>query len=114
MPSTMNRMKLLASENGPVATVEKVDEEVGDVIGQHSVGIRLKNVQQVSNARQLLNMGKVHPGSQLIEAMEICKSGISSKNPFQGCVQAPLEPMCVLATEQLLSEMIRNSTDPFS
>ena len=114
MPSTMNRMKLLASENGPVATVEKVDEEVGDVIGQHSAGIRLRNVQQVSNARRHLNMGKVHPGSQLIEAMEMCKSGISSKNPFVRCVQAAPEPMCVLATEQQLSEMTRNCTDPLS
>ena len=114
MPSTMNRMKLLASESGPVATVEKVDEEVGDVIGQHSAGIRLRNVQQVSNARRHLNMGKVHPGSQLIEAMEMCKSGISSKNPFVRCVQAAPEPMCVLATEQQLSEMIRNCTDPLS
>lgn len=40
MPSTMNRMKTLATENGPVATVEMIDEEVGDVIGQHSAGER--------------------------------------------------------------------------
>ena len=50
LPSTMNRMKTLASKNGPVATMEIIGEEVGDVIGQHSAGSRLKNVQQVSNA----------------------------------------------------------------
>jgi len=44
MPSTINRIKLIASKNGPVTTVEKVDEEVSDLIGQHSAGIRLRNV----------------------------------------------------------------------
>lgn len=45
----MDRMKTLASKNGPVATMELIDQEVGDVIGQHSAGSWLRNVQQVSN-----------------------------------------------------------------
>jgi len=116
MPSTMNRIKMLANENGPVATVEMIDEEVGDVIGQHSAGERLRNVQQLSNARRHLNMGKVYSsqGSQLIEAMEMCKSGISGKNPFVCYAQAAPEPMCVLATDRQLNEMVRTCTDPSS
>jgi len=80
----MDTMKMFANENGLVATVEMIDEEVGDVIGQHSAGEQLRNVQQVSNARHHLNMGKVcgSQGSQLIEAMEMCKSGISEKIPL--------------------------------
>ena len=42
----MDRMKTLASKNGPVVTEEIIDQEVGDVIGQHSAGY----VQQVSHA----------------------------------------------------------------
>ena len=53
-------MKILKNENGLVATVEMIDEEVGDVIGQHSAGEGLRNVQEVSNAHCHLNMGKVH------------------------------------------------------
>jgi len=56
----------------------------------------------------------VHPGSQLIEGMEICKNGISSKNPIVRCVQAAPEHMSVLAEEQQLSKMIRNCTDLLS
>ena len=81
LPSTMNRMKTLASKNGPVAMMKIIDEEVGDVIGQHSAGSRLRNVQQVSNARRHLNMEKGHggKGNHLIEAMEMCKSGMNEK-----------------------------------
>ena len=53
-------MKTLASKNGPVATTEIIDQEVGDVIGHHSAGLRLRNVQQVSNAQRHLNMEKGH------------------------------------------------------
>ena len=66
-------MKTLASKNGPIATMEIIDQEVGDVIGQHSVGLRLRNVQQVSNARRHLNMEKGYgsQGNHLVEAMEM-------------------------------------------
>ena len=53
-------MKILASKNGPVAMIEAIDQEVGDAIGYHSAGLRLRNVQQVSNARRHLNMEKGH------------------------------------------------------
>ena len=38
LPSTMDRMKTLASENGLVATCEMIDKEIGDVVGQQSAG----------------------------------------------------------------------------
>ena len=38
-------MKTLACKNGPVATMEIVDQEVGDVIGQHSAGLRPTTLQ---------------------------------------------------------------------
>ena len=38
LPRTFDRMKKLASENGPVATFEQIDKELGDVVGQKSAG----------------------------------------------------------------------------
>ena len=43
--------------------------------------------------------------------MELCKSGQNKSNPFVRCVQAAPEPMCVLATDGQLDEMVRNCTD---
>ena len=48
-PSTMESMKQLCSQMGPVATMEAVDKQVGDIVGQKSCGSRLRNTQQVSN-----------------------------------------------------------------
>ena len=44
-PSTMERMKELSGHLGPVATVEVIDKEIGDVIGQKSSGSRLRSTQ---------------------------------------------------------------------
>ena len=111
LPSTIDRMKKLASEKGPVATFEQIDKEIGDVVGQQSAGSRLRNPQQVSNARRRLNLAHGKPGNYLTEAMELCKSGQNKNNPFVRCVQAAPEPMCVLATDRQLDEMVRNCTD---
>ena len=56
LPSTMDRMKKLASEKGPVATSESIDKEIGGVIGQQSADSRLRNPLQVCNARQRLSL----------------------------------------------------------
>ena len=42
-PSTMERMKELSGKLGPVATVEAIDKETGDIVGQKSSGSRLRN-----------------------------------------------------------------------
>lgn len=111
LPSTMDRIKNLASERGPVATFEMIDMEIGDVVGQQSAGSHLRNPQQVSNVRRRFSLTHGKPGSQLIEAMEMCKSGENKNNPFVRCVQAASESMCVLATDRQLDEMVRNCTD---
>ncbi|MBC6401887.1 MAG: hypothetical protein GDA37_12950 [Ekhidna sp.] len=106
----MERMKELSGHLGPVATVEVIDKEIGDVIGQKSSGSRLRNTQQVSNARRQLKM-KQGGDCQLAEAMELCKSGLNSSEDFVRSVQAAPEPMCILATDRQLDEMVRSCTD---
>ena len=50
--SVMKRVKVLCTEMDSVTTMEKIDQEVGDVVSQASAGSRLRNVRQVTNARQ--------------------------------------------------------------
>ena len=64
-------MKTLGNKNGPVAAMEIIDQEAGDVIGQHFSGLWLRNVQ-VFNAQRHLNMEKGQ-ANHLIETTEMCK-----------------------------------------
>ena len=86
LPSTMDRMKKLASEKGPVATFEIIDKEIGDVVGQNSAGSHLRNPQQVSNTWRRLSLTHEKPGNHLTEIIEMCKSGDNRNNPFVRCV----------------------------
>ena len=72
----MERMKELSNQLGPVATVEAIDKEIGDIVGQKSCGSRLRNTQQVCNIRRQLKM-KQGGDYQLAEVMELCKTGLS-------------------------------------
>lgn len=52
----MKRLKEVCKEKGPVPTMELIDSEVGDIVGQSSAGSRLRNLQQVTNARRKLKL----------------------------------------------------------
>ena len=57
-------------------------------------------------------MGSSTSTSELTEVMEMCKAGHGSSNePFVRLVQAAPEPMCILATDRQLDEMVCNCTD---
>ena len=46
--------------------------------------------------------------------MAMCKAGHGSDGePFVRCVQAAPEPMCILASNRQLDEMVRDSTDVY-
>jgi len=104
----MERMKELSDNLGPVGTVEVINKEINDVIGQKSSGSCLRNTQQVSNVRRQLKM-KQGGDCQLAEAMELCKTGLSgSGEGFVRSIQAAPEPMCILAADRQLDEMLRS------
>ena len=91
--------------------MEVVDRNVGDIVGQSSSGSHLHNFHQITNARRTLKLETGSKG-QLAETTEMCKVGISlNEKGFVRCVQAAPEPMCVLATDRQLDEMVRNCTD---
>ena len=107
----MKRLKEVCKEKDPVPTMELIDSEVGDVVGQSSSGSRLRNLRQVTNAKRKL---KLDSGckSELAETMEKCKTGLGPSGvSFVRCVEAAPEPMCILATDRQIHEMVHNCTD---
>ena len=107
----MKKIKALCAEKDSVSTMEAIDSEVGDIVGQSFCGSRLRNLCQVTNARRILKLDSGYK-AQLAETMEMCKTGIGSNGaPFVRCVQAAPEPMCVIASDRQLNEMVRNCTD---
>ena len=107
-PSVMKKMKALYAEKDSVSTMEAIDSEVGDIVGQSSCGSCLRILRQVTNGRRILKLDSGYK-AQLAETMEICKTGIGSNGaPFVRCVQAAPEPMCVIASDHQLNEMVRN------
>jgi hypothetical protein len=114
MPSTMQRMKDLSKSMAPVETMETIDNEVGGLIGQSSSGSRLRNLTQVYSARRKLNLNSAvnHAGAQLADIMEMCKTGHDAGiEKFVRYVQAAPEPMCILASERQLDEMVCKCCD---
>ena len=101
----------MCKEKDPVATMELIGSEAGDIVGQSSAGSCLRNLRQVTNARRKLKLGGGYK-SELAETMEKCKTGLGPNGvPFVRCVQAAPEPMCILTTDRQLEEMVRNCTD---
>lgn len=101
----MDRMKSVCTEKSAVSTMEIIDSEVGDIVGQSSSGAHLRNLRQITNARRVL---KLDCGSKasLADTMEMCKAGVGDGTPFVRCVQAAPEPMCILTTDRQLDEMV--------
>lgn len=117
MPSTLGHMKDLCKTTAPVEILEAIDDEVGDIIGQSSSSSHLHNLTQVYSAQRKLKLegNPVTSKSnvaQLADTMEMCESGHDAGNEkFVRCVQAAPEPMCILASDRQLDEMVRNFTD---
>jgi hypothetical protein len=109
--SVLQRMKEICKDKDPVATMEVIDSEAGDVVGQSSAGSRLRNVRQVTNAKRKLKLdsgGKC----ELADTMEKCKTVVGPDGvTFVRCVVSAPEPMCILGTNRQLQEMVRNCTD---
>ena len=107
----MDKMKVVCQQKSSISTMEVVDKDVGDIVGQSSSSSRLRNLRQITNARRTLKLETGSKG-QLAETMEMCKVGIGLNGKrFVRCVQAAPEPMCVLATDRQLDEIVRNCTD---
>ena len=106
-PSTMRALKEEAQNHPPVNVVY---EEKGGMMGAKSLGELPRNRGQVSNMRRSVNSnlplcsskGLRNPLFMVMEQCKLCESG----DKFVRVVTASPEPMCVLATDQQLTDLV--------
>ena len=115
-PSTMNALKEEAQIHPPNQAVNVVYEEKGGMMGAKSLGELPRNRDQVSNIRRSISSnlpicsskGVRDPLFMVMEQCKLCESG----DKFVRVVTASPEPMCVLATDQQLNDLVRFATNP--
>ena len=119
MPSTLTLLK--ESEHKPAnAIVSSISSKQGGLLGVRSAGELPRNQKQVYNTRQqkqaLADQQNLSTSVQewadvlyyLMEQSRKCHGG----TPFVRDVKGVPEPMCVLATDLQLDEMVHFCTDP--
>ena len=111
LPSTLQSLKEEAENHAPKAVVNSVYERNGGIMSAHSVGSLPRNREQVSNIRRgtenslCSNKGLHDPLFMVMEQSKACG------DKFVRVVTASPEPMCVLATDQQLDDLVRFSTN---
>lgn len=98
-----------ASESMPMQVFDEVYESCGGVVGASSCGSVPRNIKQISNRKFVKKEADVV--DPLFAVMEECKKEQSQANPFIRVVNAAPEPMCVLARDRQLNDMVRFCTD---
>ena len=115
-PSILNALKEEARNHPPKEAVSVVYEEKGGMMGAKSLGELPRNRGQISNMRRNVNSnlplcsckGLRDPLFMVMEQCKLCESG----DKFVRAVTASPEPMCVLATDQQLTDLVRFATNP--
>ena len=113
LPSTIKTLKEEAENCAPKAVVNSVYKKSGGIMNAHSVGALPRNREQVSNIRRgtdnsiCSNKGVHDPLFLVMEQSKHCKLG----DKFVRVVTGSPEPMCVLATDQQLDDLVRFSTN---
>ena len=112
----MKALKEEAQINPPKQAVSVVYEEKGGMMGAQCLGELPRNRDQVSNMRRSVNpnlpicssKGLRDPLFMVMEQCKLCESG----DKFVRVVTASPEPMCLLATDQQLNDLVRFATNP--
>ena len=115
-PSTMKVLKEEAQNCPPKEAVSIIYEEKGGIMGATCLGELPRNRDQVSNMRRTVNSklplcsnkGLRDPLFMVMEQCKLCESG----DKFVRVVTASPEPMCILATDQQLNDLVRFATNP--
>ena len=109
-PSTMKALKKEAQNHPSKEAVSVVYEGKGGMMGAKSLGELPRNHGQVSSMRRSVNSnlplcsskGLQDPLFMVMEQCKLCESG----DKFVRVVTASPEPMCVLATDQQLTDLV--------
>jgi len=109
----MNALKEEAENHAPKAVVNTVYKRSGGIMNAHSMGVLPRNREQVANLRRgnensiCSNKSARDPLYMVMEQSKACESGDRFVRVVTGCP----EPMCVLATDQQLDDLVRFATN---
>ena len=113
-PSTVKLLKNAIAENKrPIKILESVENKMGGVMNAQSSCDLPRNRRQVYNFKNADKVKKENavmtPGipksDTLAHVMSTCKQTATSSSAFIRSVEAAPEPMCLLATDQQLSDV---------
>lgn len=116
LPSTIIALKEEAKKHTPKSAVNAVYKKSGGIMNASSLGMLPRNREQVANLRRgsetsgtsiCSNKSARDPLFMVMEQSKICESG----DKFVRVVTASPEPMCILATDQQLADLVRFSTN---
>lgn len=115
-PSTMLMLKQESKDTGPKDTVHNVYGKQGGILGAKNLGELPRNRSQVANVRRksdvpnsLCSKKSIRdPLFMVMEQSKLCEG----KDRFVRIVTATPEPMCILATDQQLHDLVRFGTNP--
>ena len=122
-PSTIKKLKCSAEIKPPTKALREVENTMGGVMDARSLCDLPRNRKQVYNinctakrhaeSRLVSTSSNISCTDVLAQVMQKCKEAPSSQAYIRAVEAAP-EPMCVLATDQQLTDLERFCTgDPF-
>ena len=111
-PSTLQKLKECRKTNEPPKlAVSNVTKEKGGIVSAKAIGDIPRNRRQVYNMKQ----PKGDDGDALLSIMAMCKQSMDKdEEPFVQMVTLAPEPMCVLCTDNQLSDIDRFCTNSAS
>jgi len=112
----MALIKKKAENCTPKDAVSAVYNKQGGMMGANSIGELPRNRQQISNVHSKIGTnssicsakGLQDPLLMVMKQSKLCESG----DKFVRVVTACPEPMCILASDQQLTDLVRFGTDP--
>jgi len=114
-PSAMTLIKEESENSTPKDVVSVIYKKQGGLMGASSVGELPRDRHQISNIRSKTTntsicsaKGLKDPLYMVMEQSKLCEC----EEKFVRVVNACPEPMCVLATDQQLNDLVRFSTNP--
>ena len=116
LPSTLKQLKdTVMIEAKPAKSI--VSAISGDLVDAHSAGEMLRNQKQVYNSRQSMKVKQQHSSPSQVQQTDVLYYLMEQSRRCYGDIQfvrdvkAAPEPMCVLATDTQLDNLVRFCTD---
>lgn len=99
-----------ASNSSPSQVFDELFDEGGGIIEMSSAGSVPRSSKQISDFKGA-SKGKSSAKDTLYSVMEECKKEQSRATPYIRCVQAAPDPVCILAFDRQINDMVRFCTN---